>query len=94
MARAGRTNLRAAAARRDAGTPEAGVTALRSKPVRITADLDPELHAEVSVWVAQTGAALRRKLALVDVVRAVLRGVLEDKEFAEQVRDKITQYQQ
>ena len=43
--------MAAAAARRtEPGARPAGQTAIRSKPVRITLDLNPELYRQLTVW--------------------------------------------
>jgi hypothetical protein len=86
-----KTNLRAAAARRDPVTPPAGATAIRSKPVRVTADLDPVLYGDVNVWLATTGVELRRKVALVDALRVLLTELVEDDVLAARVRDRLSQ---
>lgn len=85
-----RTNYRAAALDRTAPTTAAaGVTAMRSKPVRITVDLASALHGEMKDWTRETAAALGRDVALADVVRVLARRVLDDPTLARQVRSDL-----
>ena len=69
----------AAAARRaehDAQPP--GRTAIRSKPVRITLDLSPELYRQLTDWAASAAIALGvPRVALADAVRAMIRATAE-----------------
>jgi len=69
----------AAAGRRaepDAGP--AGKTAIRSKPVRITLDLSPELYRELTRWAHSAAIELDvPRIALADAVRAMIRVTTE-----------------
>jgi len=70
-----KAQMAAAAARRtqpDAGP--AGKTAIRSKPVRITLDLSPELYRQLTQWA--DGAAVELevpRIPLADAMRAMIR---------------------
>src|SRR5207248_514428 len=68
-------SVRAAAARRaapDAGP--AGRTAIRSKPVRITLDLSPELYRQLTAWADSAAVTLDvPRVSLADAVRAMIR---------------------
>lgn len=70
-----KAQMAAAATRRaepDARPP--GQTAIRSKPVRITLDLSPELYRELTQWAASAAIALDvPRVALADAVRAMIR---------------------
>jgi hypothetical protein len=70
-----KAQMAAAAARRTApdGGP-AGRTAIRSKPVRITLDLSPELYRELTQWADSAAVALDvPRVSLADAVRAMIR---------------------
>ena len=70
-----KAQMAAAAARR--AEPEAqrpGRTAIRSKPVRITLDLSPELYRQLTEWTASAAITLEvPRVALADAVRAMIR---------------------
>jgi hypothetical protein len=69
---------RAAHRRTEPDAAPAGETALRSKPVRITIDLAPELYRRLTGWSNETAAELDlAKLPIADVVRAMVR-LLDD----------------
>jgi len=72
--------MAAAAARRtepDASPP--GRTAIRSKPVRITLDLSPELYRQLTHWADSAAITLDvPRVALADAVRAMIRVTLDD----------------
>ncbi len=67
--------MAAAAARRsqpDARPP--GRTAIRSKPVRITLDLSPELYRELTGWADSAAVELGvPRVSLADAMRAMIR---------------------
>ena len=75
-----RAQMAAAAARRtepDASPP--GRTAIRSKPVRITLDLSPELYRQLTRWADSAAITLDvPRVALADAVRAMIRVTLDD----------------
>ena len=55
-----KAQMAAAAARRTApDAPPAGRTAIRSKPVRITLDLSPELYRQLTQWADAVRAMIR-----------------------------------
>jgi len=70
-----KARMAAAAARRaapDAGP--AGRTAIRSKPVRITLDLSPELYRQLTAWADSAAVTLDvPRVSLADAVRAMIR---------------------
>jgi hypothetical protein len=74
-----KAQMTAAAARRTA--PDArppGRTAIRSKPVRITLDLSPELYRQLTEWAAAAAIAIDvPRVALADAVRAMIRVTAE-----------------
>jgi hypothetical protein len=74
-----KAQMTAAAARRaepDARSP--GRTAIRSKPVRITLDLSPELYRQLTHWAASAAIALDvPRVALADALRAMIRATAE-----------------
>ena len=80
----------AAAARRaepDAGP--AGKTAIRSKPVRITLDLSPELYRELTGWADSAAVELGvPRVSLADAVRAMIRVTADH---PDQVLDRLRQ---
>lgn len=71
--------MTAAAARRaELGARPPGRTAIRSKPVRITLDLSPELHRQLTQWAASAAITLDvPRVALADAVRAMIRATAE-----------------
>jgi hypothetical protein len=75
-----KAQMTAAAVRRsapDAGP--AGRTAIRSKPVRITLDLSPELYRELTQWADSAAVALDvPRVALADAMRAMIRVTTEN----------------
>jgi hypothetical protein len=75
-----KARMAAAAARRtEPGARPAGRTAIRSKPVRITLDLNPELHRELTMWAESAAIALDvPRVSLADAVRAMIRVTTEN----------------
>jgi hypothetical protein len=74
-----KAQMTAAAARRtgtDARPP--GRTAIRSKPVRITLDLSPELYRQLTEWAVSAAIDLGvPRVALADAMRAMIRVTAE-----------------
>jgi len=70
-----KAQMAAAAARRTGpNAPPAGRTAIRSKPVRITLDLSPELYRQLTHWADSAAVALGvPRVSLADAVRAMIR---------------------
>jgi hypothetical protein len=70
-----KAQMAAAAARRvGSGTRPAGHTAIRSKPVRITLDLSPELYRQLTGWADSAAVTLGvPRVSLADAVRAMIR---------------------
>ena len=74
--------MAAAAARRaEPGARPAGQTAIRSKPVRITVDLSPELYRQLTQWADSAAVALDvPRVPLADAMRAMIRVSAENPE--------------
>lgn len=74
-----KAQMAAAAARRSGpGARPAGETAIRSKPVRITLDLSPELYRQLTRWAHSAAIELDvPRVALADAVRAMIRVTTE-----------------
>jgi hypothetical protein len=70
-----KAQMAAAAARRaEPDARPAGRTAIRSKPVRITLDLSPELYRELTGWAEKAAVTLGvPRVSLADAVRAMIR---------------------
>ena len=70
-----KAQMAAAAARR--AVPDArpaGRTAIRSKPVRITLDLSPELYRQLTTWADSAAVTLDvPRVTLAEAVRAMIR---------------------
>jgi hypothetical protein len=75
-----KAQMAAAAARRSVpGAGPAGRTAIRSKPVRITLDLNPELYRQLTQWADAAAIALDvPRVALADAMRAMIRVTTEN----------------
>jgi len=75
-----KAQMAAAAARRtEPDARPAGRTAIRSKPVRITLDLSPELYRQLTHWADSAAIALDvPRVALADAVRAMIRVTVDD----------------
>jgi hypothetical protein len=83
-----KAQMAAAAARRaEPNARPAGRTAIRSKPVRITLDLSPELYRELIVWTDSAAVELGvPRVSLADAVRAMIR---ETTDHPDQVLDRL-----
>jgi hypothetical protein len=70
-----KAQMAAAAGRRAGPDPRpAGATAIRSKPVRITLDLSPELYRQLTAWTDAAAVTLDvPRVSLADAVRAMIR---------------------
>ena len=70
-----KAQMAAAAARRTGPDPSpAGRTAIRTKPVRITLDLSPELYRQLTQWTDSAAVALDvPRVSRADAVRAMIR---------------------
>jgi hypothetical protein len=75
-----KAQMAAAAARRtEPDARPAGKTAIRSKPVRITLDLSPELYRQLTRWADEAAVELDvPRVALADAVRAMIRVAGDD----------------
>jgi hypothetical protein len=85
-----KAQMAAAAARRaEPDARPAGKTAIRSKPVRITLDLSPELYRELTGWADEAAIALGvPRVSLADAVRAMIRVTADH---PDQVMDRLRQ---
>ena len=85
-----KAQMAAAAVRRsEPGARSAGRTAMRSKPVRITLDLSPELYRQLTGWADSAAVALGvPRVSLADSVRAMIRGSTEN---PDEVLDRLRQ---
>jgi hypothetical protein len=77
-------SLRSRLAGEEPETPQPRTIAPRVKPVRITVDLEPDLHRRLKVWAVESDDS---KLA--EVVRVLAERMLDDPELAEQVRQDL-----
>ncbi len=75
-----KAQMTAAAARRaEPGARQAGQTAIRSKPVRITVDLSPELYRQLTHWAESAAITLDvPRVPLADAMRAMIRVTAEN----------------
>ena len=75
-----KAQMAAAAGRRtEPDARPAGRTAIRSKPVRITLDLSPELYRQLTRWADDAAVELDvPRVALADAVRAMIRIAADD----------------
>jgi hypothetical protein len=83
-----KAQMAAAAGRRaEPDARPAGRTAIRSKPVRITLDLSPELYRQLNAWADAAAVSLGvPRLPLAEAVRAMIRVAADD---PEQVLDRL-----
>ena len=74
-----KAQMAAAAGRRaEPDARPAGRTAIRSKPVRITLDLSPELYRQLTAWADSAAIELGvPRVSLADAVRAMIRVTAE-----------------
>lgn len=75
-----KAQMAAAAGRRaEPGAHPAGRTAIRTKPVRITLDLSPELYRQLTQWTDSAAVELDvPRVALADAMRAMIRVTTEN----------------
>jgi len=83
-----KAQMAAAAGRRaEPDARPAGRTAIRSKPVRITLDLSPELYRQLTAWADSAAIELGvPRVSLADSVRAMIRVTADD---PDQVLDQL-----
>jgi hypothetical protein len=83
-----KAQMAAAAARRaEPDARPAGRTAIRSKPVRITLDLSPELYRQLNAWADSAAVELGvPRISPAEAVRAMIRVAADD---PEQVLDRL-----
>jgi hypothetical protein len=77
-----KAQMAAAAARRaEPNARPAGRTAIRSKPVRITLDLSPELYRQLIAWADSAAVTLDvPRVSLAEAVRAMIRVAADNPE--------------
>jgi hypothetical protein len=69
----------AATRRAEPDAPPAGKTAIRSKSVRVTLDLSPELYRQLTRWADSAAITLDvPRVALADAMRAMIRVTTEN----------------
>jgi hypothetical protein len=75
-----KAQMAAAAARRaEPDARPAGRTAIRSKPVRVTLDLSPELYRQLTAWADSAAVELGvPRVSLADAMRAMIRVTADD----------------
>ena len=79
----------AAGRRAEPDARPAGKTAIRSKPIRITLDLSPELYRELTMWADAAAIELGvPRVSLADAVRAMIRVTADH---PDQVLDRLRQ---
>jgi len=82
--------MAAATRRTEPDAAPAGKTAVRSKPVRITVDLPPEVYRQLQEWVTKAAGELDiPRLTLADAVRAMVRVTAVDDRISAVVVDTI-----
>jgi hypothetical protein len=83
-----KAQMAAAAARRaEPDARPAGRTAIRSKPVRVTLDLSPELYRQLTAWTDSAAVTLGvPRVSLADAMRAMIRATADD---PDQVLDRL-----
>jgi hypothetical protein len=86
-----RARMMAAATRRtEPEAAPAGKSAIRSKPVRITVDMPPELYRTLTEWTARAAAELDvPRLTLADAIRAMVRTTAVDSGISATVIDVV-----
>jgi hypothetical protein len=91
-----RERLMAAATRRtEPDAAPAGKSAVRSKPVRITIDLTPELYRELTEWTSRAAAELDvPRLTIADAIRGMVRVTALDSGISATVTDIIRRHRE
>ncbi|MFD1502717.1 hypothetical protein [Streptosporangium lutulentum] len=85
---------KAAHRRMEPDAAPAGETALRSKPVRITIDLAPELYRRLTKWTGEAAEEIdAAKVSHADVVRAFIRAS-DDPDVRNRVLEELRQLKQ
>lgn len=83
--------MAAAAMEADQGRPEVGTTAMRSAPVRVTLDLDPYQHRQLTEWCTAAAELDRPSIKAAPVLRVLLDLLVSDPELSARVRKAVTQ---
>lgn len=82
--------MAAATRRTEPDASPAGRSAIRSKPVRITVDLDPEVYRTLTGWTAAAAGELDiPRLTHADAIRAMVRATAGNDEIAAAVLEII-----
>jgi hypothetical protein len=84
--------MRAAAGRQDEEQPRRRAAAVRTRPVRTTVDMTPELHRRLKRWAQDAADQLDvADVPLADVVRALVRRLTEDDVLSAAILDDLQQ---
>lgn len=82
--------MRAAAGRQEDAPARRQQATLRTKPVRLTVDMTPELHRKLKRWAADAADEIEAAdVPLAEVVRALVRRLAEDDQLAAQVLEDL-----
>lgn len=83
----------AAAVRTAPDAPPAGSTAIRTKPFRVTLDLDPKDYAALNRWLASAAMGIDpddpRRVSLASALRAMIHATTADSMVAAVVLDQL-----
>jgi hypothetical protein len=63
----------------------------RAEPLRITLDFAPALHNELEDWVIRARRTIGAKISRADVIRVLVRQLLNDEAFADEVLQTLRQ---
>lgn len=89
-----RTNYSAAIARTKPSTPKPGTTAIRTRPIRVTVDMPPDVHGIAKKWTRETAAQLGADVGMAEVIRLMFTTAAADRNFSAQLRDLVEEYVQ
>jgi hypothetical protein len=89
-----RARMTGAAARRTGTDPApAGVTAVRSKPIRMTVEITPQLHRQLTAWARDAMLDLDlTRLTMSDAVRAMIRVTTGDADTSGKVKANVQEH--
>lgn len=76
-------NLKGGALNRSVLTGGSAPVRIRTKPVRLTVDVDPDLHRRARRW------AFERDVALVDAMRMFLTELVDDPELSKRYEERM-----
>jgi hypothetical protein len=86
-----KARIAGAAGNRASGSAPKLAAAVRTKPHRVTLDLDPATFKDLDRWVAATAAELDGRVTLAEALRAMIAVVCADKGVTAEVREHIRQ---